>query len=118
MKPLFITYPKCSTCIAAKKYLDSNQIDYQLRDIMTETPSYEELTTWINTSNLPIKRFFNTSGNLYKELNLKDKLDSMSESEMIRLLSSSGWLIKRPLLITSNAILVGFHEEIYETINQ
>lgn len=116
MKPLFITYPKCSTCVSAKKYLEKNNIPFDIRDMMTETPSAEELKNWIERSQLPVKRFFNTSGNLYRELNLKDKLDSMSDEEMYDLLASSGWLIKRPLLIKEDMILVGFNEELYESL--
>lgn len=116
MKPLFITYPKCSTCVAAKKFLVTNDVDFDTRDIMTETPTKAELKTWIERSNMPVKKFFNSTGNMYKEMNLKDTINSLNDDQMIELLSSSGWLIKRPLLITDDSILVGFHEELYESI--
>lgn len=104
---IFIWYPKCSTCQKAKKWLDDNGIDYTLRDIVLETPTIEELTKWINESEFDIKKFFNTSGMKYRELGLKDKLDSMSFDEKVKLLSSDGMLIKRPLLI-GDKIIVGF----------
>lgn len=104
---IFIWYPKCSTCQKAKRWLDDNGIDYTLRDIVLETPTAEELTKWINESGLDIKKFFNTSGMKYRELGLKDKLDSMSFDEKVKLLSSDGMLIKRPLLI-GDKIIVGF----------
>lgn len=116
MKPLFITYPKCSTCVAAKKYLVSNNVEFDTRDIMTETPTKDELKSWIERSNMPIKKFFNSTGNMYKEMKLKDTINTLSEDQLIELLSTSGWLIKRPLLVTDDTILVGFHEELYETV--
>ena len=104
---IFIWYPKCSTCQKAKKWLDQNGLEYTLRDIVLETPTEEELIKWIKDSGLDIKKFFNTSGMKYRELGLKDKLDSMSFEEKVKLLFSDGMLIKRPLLI-SDKIIVGF----------
>ena len=104
---IFIWYPKCSTCQKAKKWLDENGIEYTLRDIVLETPTEEELTKWIKDSGLDIKKFFNTSGMKYRELGLKDKLDSMSFDEKVKLLSSDGMFIKRPLLI-GKKIIPGF----------
>ena len=104
---IFIWYPKCSTCKKAKKWLDDNGIKYTLRDIVLETPTEEELSKWVKESGLDIKKFFNTSGNKYRELGLKDKLDSMSFDEKVKLLSSDGMLIKRPLIV-GEKIIPGF----------
>lgn len=104
---LFIWYPKCSTCQKAKKWLDDNNIEYTLRDIVLETPTEEELSIWIKESGLDIKKFFNTSGMKYRELGLKDKLDNMSFEDKIKLLSSDGMLIKRPLIV-GEKIIPGF----------
>ena len=112
----FIYYPKCSTCIKAKKKLESLGISIQLRDIVLENPSKEELTSFYKKSNLPLKKFFNTSGLLYKEMNLKEKLPSMSEDEMLTLLSTNGKLIKRPLLVGEDFTLVGYKEDAYEKL--
>ena len=106
----FICYPKCTTCQKAKKWLDDNAIQYELRDIKLENPSLDELTEWHKRSGLPLKKFFNTSGLLYKSLELKDKLPTMSEGEMLELLATDGMLVKRPLLILENTVLVGFKE--------
>lgn len=106
----FICYPKCTTCQRAKKWLDDNKIDYELRDIKLDNPTLEELTEWYNKSGLPIKKFFNTSGLLYKSLDLKNKLLEMSEEEMLKLLATDGMLVKRPLLIGDDFVLVGFKE--------
>lgn len=106
----FICYPKCTTCQRAKKWLDDNKIEYELRDIKLDNPSLEELTKWYNKSGLPIKKFFNTSGLLYKSLDLKNKLLEMSEEEMLKLLAIDGMLVKRPLLIGDDFVLVGFKE--------
>ena len=108
---LFIEYPKCSTCKKAKKWLIDNNVDFQDRYIVENTPTVEELKKWIVESKKDIKKFFNTSGLKYKELNLKEKLQKMSDEEKIKLLSSDGMLIKRPLLVSENGILVGFKEE-------
>ena len=107
----FIYYPKCSTCKKAKKWLDDNNIPYDERDIKKENPSYDELYNWQKMSGMPLKKFFNTSGLLYKELNLKDKLPSMSEEEQLKLLASDGMLVKRPLVVGDDFVLVGFKEE-------
>lgn len=107
---IFLEYPKCSTCKKAKAWLDSNNVIYEDRNIVLNNPTREELSLWIKKSNREIKTFFNTSGNLYKELGLKDKLNTMSDEEKIELLSSSGMLVKRPILIHENFILSGFKE--------
>ena len=116
MEYTFITYPKCSTCQKAKKFLDDKKIKYNERHIVTETPSYEELKKIIDESKLPVSKFFNTSGMLYRSMNLKEELKCCSDDEKIRLLSSNGMLIKRPILITKNRILVGFKKEEWEEI--
>ncbi|MBQ7133802.1 MAG: arsenate reductase family protein [Ruminococcus sp.] len=106
----FICYKKCSTCQKAQKFLDENAISYTLRDIKEDNPSFDELKGWYEKSGLPLKRFFNTSGLLYKSLGLKDKLPLMSEEEQLRLLSTDGMLVKRPLLICDDFVLTGFKE--------
>jgi len=106
----FICYPKCTTCQKAKKWLDDNKIEYELRDIKLDSPTLEELTEWYKKNGLPLKKFFNTSGLLYKSLELKDKLPTMTEEEMLNLLATDGMLVKRPLLIGQDFILVGFKE--------
>ena len=106
----FICYPKCTTCQKAKKWLDDKNIEYELRDIKLEKPTLEELTCWYNKSGLPLRKFFNTSGLLYKSLDLKNKLSTMSEDEMLKLLATDGMLVKRPLLIGDDFVLVGFKE--------
>ena len=106
----FICYPKCTTCQKARKWLDDNKIEYELRDIKLDNPKLDELTEWHKKSGLPLKKFFNTSGLLYKSLDLKNKLPTMSEDEMLKLLASDGMLVKRPLLIGDNFVLVGFKE--------
>ena len=106
----FICYPKCTTCQKAKKWLDDNKIEYELRDIKLENPTLQELTEWYNKSGLPLKRFFNTSGLLYKSLDLKNKIPTMTEDEMLRLLSTDGMLVKRPIIIGADFVLVGFKE--------
>jgi len=106
----FICYPKCTTCQRAKKWLDDNKTDYELRDIKLDNPTLEELTEWYKKSGLPIKKFFNTSGLLYKSLDLKNKLPEMTEAEMLKLLATDGMLVKRPLLIADDFVLVGFKE--------
>ena len=106
----FICYPKCTTCQKAKKWLDDNKIEYELRDIKEDNPTLEELTAWYKRSGLPLKKFFNTSGLLYKSMELKDKLPTMSEEEQLKLLSTDGMLVKRPLLIGEDFVLVGFKE--------
>ena len=106
----FICYPKCTTCQKAKKWLDDNAVLYELRDIKLDKPSFEELRDWYNKSGLPLKKFFNTSGLLYKSLELKSKLPDMSEEDMLKLLATDGMLVKRPLLIGDDFVLVGFKE--------
>lgn len=108
---LFIEYPKCSTCAKAKKWLIQNNIEFEDRNIVENTPTEKELKKWITESKKDIKKFFNTSGLKYKELNLKEKLPNMTDDEKIKLLSSDGMLIKRPLLITENNIFTGFREK-------
>lgn len=108
---LFIEYPKCSTCRRAKKHLEDAGIAFQDRHIVEENPTEEELAKWIGMSGLPVKKFFNTSGMKYKELGLKDRLPDMSEEEQIRLLAGDGMLVKRPLLIDGERVLVGFKEK-------
>ena len=106
----FICYPKCTTCQKAKKWLDDNKIEYELRDIKKDNPTLEELTAWYKQSGLSLKKFFNTSGLLYKSMELKDKLTTMSEEEQLKLLATDGMLVKRPLLIGEDFVLVGFKE--------
>ena len=107
---LFVCYPKCTTCQKAKKWLDEKEISYTLRDIKTENPTQEELRQWHAQSGLPLKRFFNTSGQQYRALGLKDKLPAMSEAEQLALLATDGMLVKRPLLVAGDKVLVGFQE--------
>ncbi len=116
MKNIFIEYPKCSTCKKAKKWLEENKIDFIERDIVTETPTVIELTEWIKTSGQEIKKWFNTSGLKYKELNLKEKLLTITDEEKIKLLASDGMLIKRPLLISEKGIFIGFKEETWKVL--
>lgn len=114
---LFICYPKCTTCKKAQKWLDDKEISYDLRDIKENNPSYDELKKWYSASGLPLKRFFNTSGLLYKSMSLKEKLPEMSEEEQLQLLATNGMLVKRPLLITENGkILTGFKEKEWEEL--
>ncbi|WP_298550652.1 arsenate reductase family protein [uncultured Parabacteroides sp.] len=108
MSYLFLEYPKCSTCRNAKKWLDEHKVTYEDRHIIDRNPSVEELTEWIGRSKLPLKNFFNTSGQVYKEMRLKDKLPAMSEEEQIALLASDGKLVKRPLLVGDDQVVVGF----------
>lgn len=107
---LFICYPKCTTCQRAKKWLESNEIEFEERNIKEQNPTYDELIEWYQKSGLPIRRFFNTSGLVYKSMNLKEKLPHMSEEEMIRLLATDGMLVKRPILVSQEKVLVGFKE--------
>ena len=110
----FICYPKCTTCQKAKKWLDDNNIQYEIRDIKINNPTKEELSEWQKKSGLPLKKFFNTSGLLYRSLDLKNKLLLMSENEMIALLATDGMLVKRPLLVGNDFVLVGFKEAEWE----
>ena len=107
---LFIEYPKCSTCQKAKKWLEEHNITYTDRHIVEDNPTYEELKEWYTKSGLPLKKFFNTSGMLYKEMGLKDKLKDMSEDEQLKLLATDGMLVKRPLIVADDFILTGFRE--------
>lgn len=110
----FICYPKCTTCKKAQKWLDENTIRYELRDIKTDKPTFEELCRWHKMSGQPLKKFFNTSGLLYKSMGLKDKLPGMSEEEMLRLLATDGMLVKRPLLVGDDFVLIGFRQSEWE----
>ena len=112
----FLQYPACGTCKKAKKWLEENQVAYNNRLIVEDNPTKEELKLWISKSGLPLKKFFNTSGVIYKEMNLKDKLPNMSEEEQIELLASNGKLVKRPLLVSDELVLVGFKQEEWEKI--
>ena len=106
-----ICYPKCTTCQKAKKWLDDNDIEYKLRDIKENNPTFEELSKWYKMIGLPLKKFFNTSGLLYKSMGLKVKLSTMSEEEQLKLLATDGMLVKRPLVIGKDFVLVGFKEK-------
>lgn len=112
---LFLCYPKCSTCMKAKKWLEGREMDYEMRDIKGENPSADELRTWWKKSGLPLKRFFNTSGNLYKEMKLKDRLPEMTDEEQLELLGTDGMLVKRPILVDGDTVLVGFKEKEWES---
>ena len=112
----FINYSKCSTCKKAKNFLDSNSIKYEDRQIKENNPSYDEIKTWINKYNVSIRKLFNTRGILYREMDLKNKLENMTEDEMARLLATDGMLVKRPILVTDNNILIGFKEKEWNSI--
>ncbi|MBU9727908.1 arsenate reductase family protein [Diplocloster modestus] len=114
MNVLFIEYPKCSTCQRAKKWLQAHEVSFDDRHIKDERPTASELKDWVARSGLPVRRFFNTSGMVYKELGLKDKLPDMSEDEMIEVLASDGMVVKRPLIVGSDFVLVGFKEKEWE----
>lgn len=111
---LFIEYPRCSTCRKAKKWLDEHELKYEDRDIIKNNPQANELKTWYEKSELPLKRFFNTSGKMYRELKLKDKLTDMTEEEQFKLLATDGMLVKRPIIVTENTVLTGFKEKEWE----
>jgi len=111
MKPIILCYPKCGTCQKAEKWLKINEIEYLYRPIKEENPTIDELNKWIEQSGLPISKFFNTSGLLYKEQNMKDKVKTLPEEELIQILASNGLMVKRPILIFENTVLVGFKEE-------
>jgi arsenate reductase (glutaredoxin) len=108
---IFLEYPKCTTCKKAKKWLEEHEVSFTDRDIKLDNPTADELRTWYTRSDLPLKKFFNTSGNLYKEMAVKDKLDTMTEEEQLALLATDGMLVKRPLIITEEIVLVGFKEQ-------
>lgn len=114
MQNLFLCYSGCSTCKKAEKWLTANKIEFEKRDIKTQNPTEEELKTWHEKSNLPLKKFFNTSGQLYKSMNLKDRLPQMTEEEMYGLLASDGMLVKRPIFVSADKVLVGFKEITWE----
>lgn len=111
MANLFIEYPKCTTCKRAKNWLDSNEIEYKDRHIVENNPTYEELKEWVKKSGLPVKKFFNTSGILYKEMGLSQQLKILSEEEQIKLLATNGMLVKRPIVVGEDFVLVGFRDE-------
>lgn len=111
---IFLEYPKCSTCKKAKKWLDEHKVSYEDRHIVEDRPSVEELRQWYKISGLPLKKFFNTSGMLYREMNLKDKIADMSEEEQLALLASNGMLVKRPLVVGDDFVLTGFKEKDWE----
>lgn len=113
---LFIQYPPCSTCQKAKKWLDANEISYEDRHIKENKPTYEELKAWYAMSGLPLKKFFNTSGLLYKSMNLKEKLPAMTEEEQLRLLATDGMLVKRPIVVKGDTVLTGFKEADWEKL--
>ncbi len=113
---LFVCYPKCTTCKKAQKWLEDKKLSFDIRDIKENNPTADELKEWFSKSGLPLKRFFNTSGLLYKSMELKDKLPDMTEEEQIKLLASDGMLVKRPILINGDKVLVGFKEKEWETL--
>lgn len=110
MKYLFINYPKCSTCKKARKWLEENNIDFESRDIVENNPTKQELKNYLKISGQPVKKFFNTSGILYREMNLKEKVAENNEDELLDILSTNGMLVKRPLLVGKNDVLIGFKE--------
>jgi arsenate reductase len=114
---LVLQYPKCSTCKKALQWLEEHGVAFESRHIVEENPTVQELELWWKKSGLPLKKFFNTSGNLYKEQNLKDKLPQMSEQEQLELLATNGMLVKRPLVITEDMVLVGFKEDQWQQLN-
>lgn len=111
MKHLFLEYPKCSTCQKAKKWLEANEVEFEDRHIVEENPTKEELNEWWQKSGLPLKRFFNTSGQLYRQMELKDKLPDMTTEEQLEILATNGMLVKRPLVVGEDFVLVGFKEK-------
>ena len=115
---LFLQYPPCSTCQKAKKWLDEQGVSYTDRHIKDQKPTYEELKAWYEKSGLPLKKFFNTSGLLYKSLNLKEKLPAMTEEEQLRLLATDGMLVKRPLVVDGDVVLTGFRAEQWERLKK
>lgn len=113
---LFICYPKCTTCQKAQKWLDCNNLTYEFRNIKENNPSYDELKSWFEKSGLSLRKFFNTSGLLYKSMGLKDKLPTMSEDEQLKLLATDGMLVKRPIVVKDNTVFVGFRESDWEAL--
>lgn len=113
MKPLFIQYPPCGTCRKAAKWLESNNIEVEIRHIVEDNPTAEELSAWIDKSGLPIQKFFNTSGQVYRQNNLRDVVKTASREELIKMLASNGMLVKRPIVVSKDFVLVGFNAEEY-----
>lgn len=111
MQPLFIQYPKCGTCRKAAKWLEENNVEVASRHIVEDNPTRDELSEWIDRSGLPIRRFFNTSGMIYREQNLKEKVDTASRDELLDILASNGMVVKRPIVVTDQTVLVGFNEK-------
>ncbi|MBC2851432.1 arsenate reductase family protein [Cetobacterium sp. 8H] len=118
MKYLFLNYPKCSTCIKAKKWLEENGIEFESRHIVENNPTKEELKEYFKKSNQPIKKFFNTSGILYREMNLKEKVAKNNEDELLEILSTNGMLVKRPLLVGEDSVMIGFKEKEWENLKK
>lgn len=114
----FICYPKCSTCKKAQEWLEQNGIEYEIRDIKSDNPTYDELKDWYEKSGLPLKKFFNTSGMLYRSMELKDKLPDMSEDEQLALLASDGMIVKRPIAADGDTVLVGFNADKWEKLKK
>ena len=114
----FICYPKCSTCKKAQEWLEQNGIEYEIRDIKSDNPTYDELKDWYEKSGLPLKKFFNTSGMLYRSMELKDKLPNMSEDEQLALLASDGMIVKRPIAADGDTVLVGFNADKWEKLKK
>lgn len=114
----FICYPKCSTCKKAQEWLEQNGIEYEIRDIKSDNPTYDELKDWYEKSGLPLKKFFNTSGMLYRSMELKDKLPDMSEDEQLALLASDGMIVKRPIAADGDTVLVGFNVDKWERLKK
>lgn len=115
---LYICYPKCTTCKKAKKFLDDNNIEYTERNIKEENPTYDELKEWYSKSGLPLKKFFNTSGMLYRSMELASKLSDMSEEEQLKLLATDGMLVKRPIAVSGDTVIVGFKAEKWEALKK
>lgn len=113
---LFLCYPKCSTCQKARKWLNEHKLEYTERNIVEENPTYDELKAWYKQSGLPLKKFFNTNGMIYKEMQLKDKLPLMSEEEQLKILATNGMLVKRPIVISGDKVMVGFKEAEWEVL--
>lgn len=116
MKPTILCYPKCGTCQKAEKWLKANKIEYTYRPIKEENPTIAELTEWLDKSGLPIAKFFNTSGLLYKEQNMKDKVKSLPEVELLEILAQNGLMVKRPILLAGDKVLIGYKEEDYDNL--
>ncbi|MGL5202191.1 arsenate reductase family protein [Cetobacterium sp.] len=118
MKYLFLNYPKCSTCVKARKWLEENEVEFDARHIVENNPTKDELKKWLELSGLPVKKFFNTSGILYREMNLKEKVAENNEDELLEILSTNGMLVKRPLVIGDNKVLIGFKEKEWENLKK